>query len=276
MRKIFVLLLLLLLTGCATKQQPPQYDRPVIALVDTGVSTAAINSAWLLPGQNYANPAADTEDRINHGTAVASTILGCESAGVEGLAAGCCYVVPLVVADADQSSVTPETLAKAIRDAVDVYGADIINVSLGIKKDDKALRKAVEYAEKQGVLVVAAAGNDGNEDLFYPAAYETVLAVGSHDRNGRVSAFSQRNGTVDLLAPGEDVWFASNSGETYGTRGTSYATGFVSAAAAILLEIRPDLSPAQVRELLCTTANGQNLDLDSALQYFREEKDSVS
>ena len=46
-------------------------------------------------------------------------------------------------------------------------------------------------------------------------------------------------------------------------------------AAAILLEIQPDLSPAQVRELLCTTANGQNLDLDSALQYFREEKDSV-
>jgi len=257
MKRLLALLLVLLLTGCA-KPQPPQYDRPVIALVDTGISTAAIDSADLLPGQNYVSPTADTEDRINHGTAVASTILGCESAAVEGLAAGCCYVVPLVVADADHASVTPEILAKAIRDAVDVYGADIINVSLGIKKDDKALRKAVEYAEQQDVLVVAAAGNDGGEALFYPAAYETVLAVGSHDRNHRVSDFSQKNDTVDLLAPGEDVWFASRSGETYGTRGTSYATGFVSAAAALVWQSDRSLTAREVAQTLLASAQTAN------------------
>ena len=254
MKKITVifLLLLLMLNGCA--QKTPQYDRPVIALVDTGVSTAAIDPDSLLPGHNYVSPSADTEDRIDHGTAVVSTILGCESAGVEGLAAGCCYVVPLVIADVDQAFVTPQTLAQAIRDAVDVYGADIINVSLGIKQDEDALRKAVEYAADQGALIIAAAGNDGSEAPVYPAAYETVLAVGSHDRNHRVSDFSQRNDTVDLLAPGEDVWFASCSGETYGARGTSYATGYVSAAAAVILWNDQSMTGDEVRQKLLSDA----------------------
>lgn len=252
MKRIAVLLLLLLLTGCAN--EPPQYDRPVIALVDTGVSTVAIDPSCLLPGHNYVSPCEDTEDRIDHGTAVASTILGCESAGLEGLAANCCYVVPLVIADADQASVTPETLAQAIRDAVDVYGADIINVSLGIKKDEDVLKKAVDYAARQGALVVAAAGNDGGADYVYPAAYETVLAVGSHDRNNRVSDFSQRNDTVDLLAPGEDVWFASRSGKTYGARGTSYATGYVSAAAAVILWNDQNMTADEVRQKLLSDA----------------------
>ncbi len=253
-------LVLLFLAGCSTPEADtvPERESIVIALLDTGVSTAAIQSDALLAGWNYVLDSEDTEDRINHGTAVASVLLGCESAGVAAMAPEGCFVVPLVVTDKTESgleSVSPEILAQAIRDAVDIHGADIINVSLGIKKDNIEIKKAIEYAEKQGVLVVSAVGNEGeSEDLYYPAAYETVLAVGSHDENGEVSDFSQRSGVTDLLAPGEDIWLASRSGKTYGSRGTSYATAYVAAAAAQLLMQEPALDAAQLREILCSSA----------------------
>ena len=242
MKKLLALLLIILcLSGCAAEQgnEPPhtQREEVIVALLDTGVSTTAIQSDSLLKGHNYVTGTDDTEDRINHGTAVVSVILGCESAGIEAAALGT-KIVPLVITDkvdGDVQSVTPDVLAQVIRDSVDKYGASIISVSLGIKKDDPAVQEAVAYVQAQGALVIAAAGNEGDStDLYYPAAYEGVLTVGSHDKNLKVSSFTQQNGTVDILAPGEDIWLASRNGKTYGAKGTSYATGYVSAAAALV------------------------------------------
>jgi len=284
MKKWLFLLLCLLLTGCAGKPEPPVYDRVTVAVLDTGISTVAIDPQWVLAGQNYADPKNDTQDRLNHGTAVAGILAGCESAGIQANADPC-YLIPLVVVDRDCDPVSPETLAQAVRDAVDRYGADIINLSLGIQEDTAALAEAVAYAEAQGVLVVAAVGNSGDSDIiYYPAACETVLAVGSHDRNGIVSRFSQKNGTADLLAPGEDVWFAARDGGILGDRGTSYATGYVSAAAVHLLTARPDLTPAELRQILTATARDIGepgwdsetgwgiLDLEAALEYVAAEQ----
>ena len=101
-RLIILLLALLLLSGCVSEQieEPPRAEREevIIALLDTGVSTVAIQSESLRPGWNYVTGTDDTEDRINHGTAVVSVILGCESAGVEAAAPGTC-IVPLVITD---------------------------------------------------------------------------------------------------------------------------------------------------------------------------------
>ena len=261
MRKCFALLLALcLLSGCAAPvEEPPapEVEGVVIALLDTGISTAAIDPGRILPGYNYVLSSEDTEDRINHGTAAASVIVGCESAEIVGLAPEA-YLVPLVVTDkvdGKAKGVTPETLAKAIRDAVDEFGADIINVSLGIKKDTEELRDAVAYAEEKGVLVVSAVGNDGVDgDPYYPAAYDSVLGVGSHDKNDEVSDFTQQNGTADLLAPGEDIWLASRNGKTYGAKGSSYATAYVSAAAALLLAQQPKMTAEDVRQALISSA----------------------
>ena len=242
MKKLLALLLVILcLSGCASEQvNEPAYtqrDKVIIALLDTGVSTTAIQSNSLRTGHNYVTGTDDTEDRINHGTAVASVILGCESAGIEAQADDI-PVVPLVITDkvdGEVTSVPPDVLAQAIRDSVDKYGACIINVSLGIKKDDPAVKEAIAYVQKQGALVICAAGNSGDsEELYYPAAYDGVLTVGSHDKDLKVSSFTQQNGTVDILAPGEDIWLASRNGKTYGAKGTSYATGYVSATAALL------------------------------------------
>lgn len=260
MKKYLVLLLLLCgLAGCAVSDIEPvsRLDGIVIALLDTGISTAAIDPSRILPGYNYVLSSEDTEDRINHGTATASIIVGCESAEVVGLAPEV-FLVPLVVADkvdGKVKGVTHETLAQAIRDAVDVYGADIINVSLGIKKDTEELRSAVEYAESKDVLVVSAVGNDGaGGDPYYPAAYKSVLGVGSHDKNDEVSDFTQQNGTADLLAPGEDIWLASRNGKTYGAKGSSYAAAQVSAVSALLKIQRPELTAEELRQALISSA----------------------
>ena len=283
MKKVLARFLLLLfalsLSGCASQQTEelsrPRREEVIIALLDTGISTTAIQSERLLPGYNYVTGTEDTEDRINHGTAVASVILGCERAGVEG-ATPDTSVVPLVIADKmDGQMVTaaPAVLAQAIRDSVDKYGACIVSVSLGIKKDDQAVREAVAYVQEQGALVIAAAGNDGDSaDLYYPAAYDGVLAVGSHDKDLRVSSFTQQNGTVDILAPGEDIWLASRNGNTYGARGTSYATGFVSATAALLWQGDLNLTAEEITQSLLSlaqTVDGwQILDAAAALGSF--------
>lgn len=259
-RVLTVILTLFLLSGCAKQQETPetpQRDEIIIALLDTGVSTTAIQSEYLLKGWNYVADTDDTEDRINHGTAVASVILGCESAGVEA-AAPDARVVPLVITDKVDGytkSVAPDVLAQSIRDSVDKYGASIINVSLGTKKDEPALREAVAYVQEQGALVIAAAGNEGeNSDLYYPAAYDGVLTVGSHDKHLKVSDFTQQNGTADILAPGEDIWLASRKGKTYGARGTSYAAAYVSAAAARLWQNDMNLTAQKVADTILESA----------------------
>ena len=221
--------------------------RVKIALIDTGVSTKAIDSQHILSGHNYVTGAEGTEDQLNHGTAVASVILGCESAEVTGMTPDA-YLVPLVIMtkqDGDIAKVSPDILAQAIRDSIDVYQADIINVSLGIQKDHPALRDAVAYADSEGVPVISAVGNGGIAGKpYYPAAYDTVLAVGSCDRNGKVSSFSQSG--AEVFATGEGVMLASRNGVPYGIKGTSFATGFVSAHAAKLLAEKPALTPKEL------------------------------
>lgn len=274
------------LSDCAERsiaETIPEIDSVVISLLDTGISKAAIDESRILAGYNYVESTKDTKDKINHGTAVASVIVGSVPAKIEGIACDA-FLVPLVIStkgeDGNLQSVTPKVLAQAIYESVDKYGADIINISLGIKKDVPMVKKAVAYAKKQGVMVISAVGNDGkDEDYYYPAAYDSVLAIGSHNDKGELSDFSQQNGTADLLAPGEDIWLASKSGKSYRSRGTSYATAYAAAAAARLLAKNPELSPEEIRKILICTATdtieeGRGTDcavgilnLDGALDY---------
>lgn len=249
MKRLYILLaviLLLTLTACHTKPEKhitSTADGVVIALIDTGISTAAIDEERLLSGHNYVLDSDDTEDRINHGTAVASIIVGCENAEVESLAPDA-FLVPLVVTDkvdGEVKGVTPDVLAQAIRDSIDVYGVDIINVSLGIQKDHPMLREAVAYAAEKDIPVISAVGNDGKTGKpYYPASYDTVLAVGSCDQDGNQSNFTQDGAAV--LAPGEGIMLVSRNGVKFGIKGTSFATGFVSAYAAKLIMEEPGMT----------------------------------
>ncbi|WP_010244309.1 S8 family peptidase [Acetivibrio cellulolyticus] len=259
-----------------------------IAVIDTGISTVSISPERLMQGKNYIDPSADTEDKVGHGTAVAGIIVGAEKQGLSGIAPDA-VLVPLVCSTlgADGKNVIGSCAlwAQAICDAVDEFGCKVINLSMGTAIDDDALRSAVAYAESCGVVVVSAVGNDNAykaESLYYPAAYNTVLGVAALNENGEVAAFSQRNASVALCAPGINLKVATIRGKTISTFGTSYAAPFVSGTAALLLSLQQDLKPAVVRRILCASAKdlgapGYDKDsgwgviqVDTALQFAKQ------
>ena len=169
-------------------------DPVVIAIIDTGISTKAIPADNILTGKNYLDPSLSTEDTFGHGTAVASVILD-KFAKVQ--------FVPLVsnVYDSGKiKQVSNDVFAQMIKDAVDVYGCDIINLSVGLILDKDSVREAVEYAYSKGVLIIASAGNDyatDGEFMYYPAGYDSVLAVGSvNKKRTEISDFSQDRKSV--------------------------------------------------------------------------------
>ena len=249
-----ILTLLLFVFGVAASAAEPVR----IAVIDTGAASLAIDPANIVQGKNYILPDRDTEDLVGHGTAISAIIVGSGSAGIEGLCPDA-LIVPLVwysknddgFAVRGKASMT----AQAIRDAIDLYGCRVINLSAGSTGNDIALKRAVAYAEEKGVLIVSCAGNDGTSGRYYPGAYDTVLCVGSCDADGTAAAdFSNANDTVDLLAPGQDLQIATIQGGTATSSGTSFSSAYVAAAAARLLMEDPGLTPAHLRAILCETA----------------------
>lgn len=231
-----------------------------IAVIDTGISTAVISPKSLAQGKNYIDPNGGTEDKVGHGTAVAGILVGAEKQGLRGVAPDA-VLVPLVCATLDTSEKTITgscaIWAQAIRDAVDEFGCKVINLSMGTATDDDELRSAVAYAEKHGAVLVSSVGNDNAykpENIYYPADYATVLGVAALNETGDVAAFSQRNTSVKLCAPGVNLKVATIRGKTMSAFGTSYATAFVSGAAALLLSLQQNLKPAAVRRILCASA----------------------
>lgn len=229
-----------------------------IAIIDTGISTAAISAQNLDVGRNYILPNVSTEDTIGHGTAVAAIIAGSKSAGVTGISPEA-VLVPLAYYSkaTEGTSVKGDLpmLAQIIRDAVDVYGCRIINISSGAGIDTPTLRDAVAWAEQCGVLVVSSAGNDGDGTTYFPGAFPTVLCVGTaNTAKDGPALFSNRHSSVDLLAPGIRLATANPKGEAVTVNGTSYSTAWVTAVAASLLNVDPSLTPHQLRQLLCNTA----------------------
>jgi subtilisin family serine protease len=125
--------------------------------------------------------------------------------------------------------------------------------------DNKKLREAIAYAEKKNVLVVASAGNTNYshpEDVYYPAAYETVVGVGSVDENKKIAGFSQRNSSVKLVAPGTNISTVPITNRTKPAlvNGSSYSAAVVAGVAALLLEANPELDVARLREILYRSA----------------------
>ena len=229
-----------------------------IAVIDTGISTAAISDENLAEGENYIIPEQDTQDRDGHGTAVASVIVGSESAGIEGICPEA-VLVPLVYADYGDDEkkcvADRDLIAQTIRDAVDVYDCDIINFSSVIVIHSPAIEAAVQYAQECGVLVVSASGNGGSSKRYYPGAYEETICVGAVNEEGTGAAeFSNYHKFVDIIAPGTTVSVALPDGTPTILDGTSFATAYISGAAAKLMTEHPDLTAAQVEQILLASA----------------------
>ncbi|WP_441957300.1 PatA/PatG family cyanobactin maturation protease [Mycolicibacterium houstonense] len=183
---------------------------------------------------------AGTGAMSGHGTHVASIVFGQPASGALGLAAGCRGLVVPIFEDSS-GHLSQLDLARAIERAM-LGGANVINISGGelveLGQPDPLLARTVETCERNGVLIVAAAGNDGCDCLHVPAALPTVLAVGALGRNGVAlpsSNFGGRYALNGVLAPGEAIPGALPGAAMAELTGSSFATPIVSALAALLI-----------------------------------------
>ena len=225
-----------------------------VGVLDSGVSPHPDFGDRLLPGHNYISDAADptdTADSYGHGTRVAGVIAAAGDQGCIGVAPGA-SIVPLKVTDG--LTVKISTLCDAIYGAIDDYGCTVLNLSMGVPTDYSSLREAVAYAESQNVVVVSAVGNDGNGTLYYPAAYDTVIGVGAVNRDGGLYFRSNYSAGVFLTAPGVALRSTAAAGGYASSTGTSFSTPHTAGAAAVLQNLVPDLSPAEIRAILAETA----------------------
>lgn len=143
-------------------------------------------------------------------------------------------------------------------------GADIINMSWGVRTASSSLQTAVDAAYRAGCILIAAAGNDGAAAAFttqYPAAWDNVISVGATDELGRLPYYSQRTKTVNVCAPGgsaKSKIVSTHCGPAYSystNLGTSFSAPAVSAAAALLLQADPTMAQGDFFSLLQATSH---------------------
>jgi subtilisin family serine protease len=238
--------------------------RVVVGVLDTGVERSHPDLVGaVLAGRDFVSDDGDPSDEAGHGTAVAG-ILAARTNNRAGVAGACwsCRVLPVRVLGRDGKG-DSATLAAGILWAVD-HGADVLNLSLGGDTTTMAEREAVAYAVAHDVVVVAAAGNDGQTRREYPAATAGVIGVAGSDATGRLYDWSNRGSWVDVAAPGCNTspW----RGHAYATFcGTSSAAPLVSGLAALLRSAHPDASAAEIARLV-TAGDGR---LDAARAFPR-------
>lgn len=223
-----------------------------IGVIDSGIADHADLKGNILEGHNYISGTYDTKDTYGHGTFVSGIIASQDDGeGIIGVVPKV-RLVPLKCFDGKTTNVS--VICKAIYGAVDDFGCDVINMSFGLMEDSIALKEAIDYAAGKGVIIVAAVGNDGTEELCYPAAYDNVIGVGSVDKNEGVSSVSQHNKSVFITAPGVNVKSTDYKGGYTTGSGTSYAAPFVTAAAAVMMNIDDEIDLEQIKAVLSTSA----------------------
>lgn len=240
-----------------------------VGVIDSGCYMHPDLEQNILPGRNYTSTdVTDTTDNIGHGTYVSGIIAAeCNDAYMTGVAHQA-KIVPLKCFDTNVETTTL-MISNAIYDAIDIYNCDVINLSLGIPESliTKTLELSVKYAIQNGCIVVAAVGNKGNSKVYYPANYDNVIGVGSVGENNVLSWFSQRNNTVDVVAPGETIESVSIDGYLMDS-GTSFSTPHVSAVAAIAKCIDRSITAQEFELMLKDTSVISDNVSETIIQYY--------
>jgi len=272
-----------------------------VAVLDTGVAYADrgrfvrspdLRGNRFVPGRDFVDRDKYPHDLNGHGTHVASTIAESvnNAVGVTGLAYGA-QIMPVRVLDRNGEG-DSVAIAKGIRWSAR-HGADVLNLSFEFGETVRArqipnILDALRFANKKGVLVVGAAGNEAARAVAYPARAQDVVSVGATTEHGCVAEYSNTGPQLDLVAPGggpdadlpddancrplddsgRDIYqitFTRNV-RTFGLpgryMGTSMAAPHVSATAALVIAsgvAGPDPTPRQVKDRLIATARDLGL-----------------
>lgn len=229
-----------------------------VAVIDTGVQPNADLSTNLRDGADFSNMGEQSigdgrtdTDSYGHGTGEASLIAGSGSA-TQGLAPATA-ILPVRASDGAGSELTFST-APAIEYAI-AHGASVVNIAFTLSLDSHEIREAVDDALSHNIVVVAAVGNFGTAQQYYPAAWPGVIGVGAIDSSGKVWERSNTGADVALVAPGVHILRDDNRGRVGYSDGTSEATAYVSAAAALVRSAHPGWSASEVVAALEETAD---------------------
>ena len=243
----------------------------IVAVIDTGVDGTHPDLQGKVvegydPEIDSVIPPNTDSDTYGHGTHVAGIIAAKnDGKGITGLAYDA-QIMPILIFK--PYYVGSFYVARGIVWAVD-HGADVLNNSWGGGVYSQVLKAAFDYALANGVVVVDAAGNDGEAFWHYPSAYPGHIAVGATNPHNSKTDFSNLGGWLSVVAPGEGIlscvptWYVQDgTGDPllydYWS-GTSMATPFVSALAALLKELHPTASPYQIKKMMEQAA----LDIDA-------------
>lgn len=205
-------------------------------------------------GGDYLERDNDPMDKMGHGTGVAGIIAAQadNNIGIAGLAHHC--RIMNLRAFTDGGNGEEDDVASAILYAIN-NGARIINMSWGDVFVSRLMDDIIRYGESRNIIMVASAGNSSTTDIHYPSAFAGTISVGATDSQDRLAGFSNYGPSVDLVAPGENI-YTTTLNENYTTmNGTSFSAPFVSAAAALLLSQNPQLSAEAVSSLLTSSAD---------------------
>jgi hypothetical protein len=245
----------------------------IIAVVDTGVDLDHPDlRANLVPGYNVLEPGTQPQDNNGHGTNVAGILaaVGNNKLGTAGVLWRA-KIMPIKALDGYGRGDELD-LAEGIRYAVD-HKARIVVLSLGVFNYSTLLKEAILYAERNNVLVVAAAGNEGGE-IKYPAAFPTVVSAGGVDPNNKANSKSNRGSELMLVAPWSVYTTALGGGYTY-NQGTSMAAPQIAGTAALIWAQQPKLQAHEVRAILAQSATdlgSKGWDVSTGFGLVRADK----
>ena len=214
-------------------------------------------------GYDFINDDSDPIDDHGHGTHCSGIIAADGDNGLD--ITGVCWdarIMGLKFLGADGYGDTEDAIS-AFYYAVE-NGADVTSNSWGGGGYSQAMEEAIDYAYSQGVVMVAAAGNDDSDSPFYPAYYDHMIAVAATDSADQKASFSNYGNWVDIAAPGVDVLSLRADGTSMGTTyddyttiasGTSMACPHFAGACALLLSFNTTLTNDDVYDILMGTVD---------------------
>ena len=234
-----------------------------IAVIDTGVDRGHPDFG----GRVFASGTFIDDDAHfdsdAHGTSVVGVLVAQpdNGEGIYGMAPGAEILAAKACRHTDEGRAlcSSWSIARAVDHAL-TEQVDVINLSLG-GPPDPLLEVLLRAADEAGVVVIAAAGDDGA--MRFPAAYETVIAAIASGPEGEVPLHRGAKKARRVSAPGRDIITTAPGGGYHFLSGSSLSTAYVSGAAALLIAFQGDLSPGRVAELLSAPVASASLELDA-------------